>query len=57
VRARGTDSGTGQFGHAPTGKQISIDVIDIARFADGQMIEHWGVPDRMSVLQPLGHHT
>jgi predicted ester cyclase len=57
VRARGTDSGTGQFGHPPTGKPISIDVIDVARFADGQMIEHWGVPDRMSVLQQLGHHA
>ena len=57
VRARGTDSGTGQFGHAPTGKPISIDVIDVARFADGRMVEHWGVPDRMSVLQQLGHHT
>ena len=57
VRARGTDSGSGQFGHPPTAKQISIDVIDVARFADGQMVEHWGVPDRMSVLQQLGHHT
>ena len=57
VRARGTDSGTGQFGHPPTGKPINIDVIDVARFADGQMIEHWGVPDRMSILQQLGHHA
>jgi predicted ester cyclase len=32
-------------------------VIDVARFADGQMIEHWGVPDRMSILQQLGHHA
>lgn len=55
VRARGTDKGTGQFGHPPTGKPISIDVIDIARFEDGRMVEHWGVPDRMSVLQQLGH--
>jgi len=36
VRARGTDSGTGQFGYPPTGKPISIDVIDIARFAEGR---------------------
>jgi predicted ester cyclase len=57
VRARGTDSGTGQFGYPPTGKPISIDVIDIARFADGQLVEHWGVPDRMSVLQQLGHQA
>jgi predicted ester cyclase len=56
VRARGTDSGTGQFGHPPTGKPISIDVIDIARFVDGRMVEHWGVPDRMSILQQLGQH-
>jgi predicted ester cyclase len=56
VRARGTDNGTGQFGHPPTGRPISIDVIDVARFADGQMVEHWGVPDRMSILQQLGHH-
>jgi predicted ester cyclase len=57
VRARGTDSGTGQFGHPPTGQPISIDVIDVARFVDGRMVEHWGVPDRMSVLQQLGHHA
>lgn len=57
VRARGTDNGTGQFGYPPTGKPISIDVIDVARFADGQMVEHWGVPDRMSLLQQLGYHA
>jgi SnoaL-like polyketide cyclase len=57
VRARGADSGTGQFGHLPTGKPISIHMIDVARFADGRMIEHWGVPDRMSILQQLGHQA
>lgn len=57
VRARGTDNGTGQFGRPPTGKPISIDVIDVARFVDGHMVEHWGVPDRMSILQQLGHHA
>ncbi|WIM99477.1 ester cyclase [Actinoplanes oblitus] len=57
VRARGTDSGTGQFGHPPTGRPVSIDVIDVARFVDGRMVEHWGVPDRLSVLQQVGHHA
>ena len=57
VRARGTDNGTGQFGHPPTGRPISIDVFDVARFADGRMVEHWGVPDRMSTLQKLSHHA
>jgi predicted ester cyclase len=32
-------------------------VFDVARFADGRMVEHWGVPDRMSILQQLGHHA
>ncbi|GGR13108.1 hypothetical protein GCM10010168_33610 [Actinoplanes ianthinogenes] len=57
VRARGTDTGTGQFGHPPTGRPVSIDVIDVARFVDGRMVEHWGVPDRFSVLQQVGHHA
>jgi predicted ester cyclase len=55
VRARGTDSGTGQNGFPPTGKPISIDVIDIARFEGGRMVEHWGVPDRLGVLLQVGH--
>ncbi|HEY6797128.1 MAG TPA: hypothetical protein VI248_20850 [Kineosporiaceae bacterium] len=38
-------------GPPPADRQlISIDVIDLARFADGQMIGHWGDPDRMLVL-------
>lgn len=50
----GTDTG-GQLGRAPTGKPFAITVIDIIRFADGQAIEHWGVPDRFGLLQQLGH--
>jgi predicted ester cyclase len=52
-RGRGTN--TGPFtGQAPTGKKIEIDVIDIARFEDGMMVEHWGVPDRFALLLQLG---
>ena len=41
---RGTHRG--QFQDlAPTGKQISVTGIDILRFADGKLIEHWGVMD------------
>ncbi len=30
------------MGNKSTGRKIRIDVIDIARFADGKIVEHWG---------------
>ena len=45
----------GQFGPMPpTGKKIEITVIDIMRFRDGKLIEHWGVPDRLAAMEQLG---
>ena len=52
--ATGTDDG-GQLGFPPTGKTFGINVVDVARYEDGKMVEHWGVPDRLSLLQQLGH--
>jgi ketosteroid isomerase-like protein len=37
-----------------SGKPVSIDVMDICRFADGKLVEHWGVPDRFALLHQLG---
>jgi predicted ester cyclase len=37
-----------------SGKPVTIDVIDICRFADGRLVEHWGVPDRFALLHQLG---
>lgn len=54
VWATGTDDG-GQLGFPPTGRTFGINVIDVARFEEGKMVEHWGVPDRLSLLQQLGH--
>jgi predicted SnoaL-like aldol condensation-catalyzing enzyme len=52
-RARGTQ--TGDFlGVPPTGKAVAIEVIDICRFVDGTIVEHWGVPDRLGVLEQIG---
>jgi ketosteroid isomerase-like protein len=31
-----------------SGKSVAIDVIDVCRFADGKLVEHWGVPDRFA---------
>jgi predicted ester cyclase len=53
MTARGTQKG--QIGPMPaTGKRIEITVIDIMRFKDGKLIEHWGVPDRFAMMEQLG---
>jgi predicted ester cyclase len=52
LRARGTHTGP-VFG-GPTGRTFDINVIDICRFSDGLIVEHWGVPDRLAQMQQLG---
>jgi predicted ester cyclase len=52
-RARGTNEGS-VMGRDPTGKSMEVDVIDIARFENGKIVEHWGVPDRLGILLQLG---
>jgi predicted ester cyclase len=55
--ARMTATGThdGPFmGNPPTGRTMRICVFDVVRVADGRMVEHWGVPDRLGVLSQLG---
>ncbi|WP_298256816.1 ester cyclase [Bradyrhizobium sp.] len=37
-----------------SGKTVTIDVIDICRFADEKLVEHWGVPDRFALLHQIG---
>jgi predicted ester cyclase len=52
-RARGVNTGS-IMGNPPTGKACEIDVIDVARFRDGQIVEHWGVADQLGMLIQLG---
>jgi predicted ester cyclase len=53
MTARGTQKGAlGPI--PPTGKRIEITVIDIMRFKEGKLVEHWGVPDRFAMMQQLG---
>jgi len=57
VCARVTTTGTqdGEFmGMPPSGKQVEVEMIDIVRVADGQVVEHWGVMDSMTMMQQLG---
>jgi steroid delta-isomerase-like uncharacterized protein len=50
-----TGTQKGEFmGVPPTGKRISIDVIDIVRIAGGKYVEHWGVMNSMAMMQQLG---
>jgi predicted ester cyclase len=49
---RGTHRG--EFaGMKPTGRQLSITEINISRFRDGKMVEHWAVLDEASMLRQL----
>ena len=53
MKARGTNGGS-IIGKPPTGKKMEIDVIDICRIREGKIVEHWGVPDQLSMLEQVG---
>ena len=53
IRATGTNDGP-MWGRPPTGRPIDITVMDVMRIADGRMVEHWGVADRLAVLKQIG---
>ncbi len=42
------------FGVAPTGQAVTIDIMDVCRFQNGKIVEHWGVPDLFSMMMQLG---
>jgi steroid delta-isomerase-like uncharacterized protein len=57
VVTRYTSRGTlkGAFiGIPPTGKQITVSSIIIARIVDGKIVEEWGLDDQMGMIQQLG---
>ncbi len=53
LTGRGTDT-KGIMGHAPSGRSFTITVIDVCRFENGKIVEHWGVPDRFHQMAQLG---
>ncbi|HEV8401569.1 MAG TPA: ester cyclase [Candidatus Limnocylindrales bacterium] len=53
IRATGTNDGL-LWGRPATGRPIDITVMDVMRVADGRMVEHWGVADRLAVLKQVG---
>lgn len=53
-RFYGRGTNTGPFFGPPSGKHVELTVIDVATVVNGRITEHWGVPDRFSLLQQTG---
>jgi predicted ester cyclase len=53
ITARGTHRGP-FMGRPATERSFAIAVIDICRFENGKVVEHWGVADRLSMMAQLG---
>jgi predicted ester cyclase len=53
ITGRGTHKGP-FMGIAATGKPIVVTVMDVCRFENGQIVEHWGVADQLAVMAQLG---
>jgi len=53
VSLRGTHKGD-FMGVPATGRSVEMDSIDIMRFADGKLVEHWGQGDVVGLMQQLG---
>ncbi|MBI4672180.1 MAG: ester cyclase [Chloroflexi bacterium] len=46
---------TGSFAGMPaTGKQVTVEGIDILRVEGGKIVEHWGQYDQLGMMQQLG---
>jgi predicted ester cyclase len=53
ITARGTHQGP-FMGFAPTDKSIVVAVMDVCRYENGQIVEHWGVADQLAVMAQIG---
>ncbi len=49
----GTHKGVLQ-GMAPTGRAVRVEGFDLVRVADGRIVEGWGLPDMLGLMQQLG---
>jgi predicted ester cyclase len=36
-----------------SGNSVTMSVMDVCRFENGMMVEHWGIPDRFALLHQL----
>ena len=42
------------FGIEPTGKQITVGLVDVIHIENGKFVEQWGGPDMLDLIQQLG---
>ena len=50
---RGTHQGA-FLGLTPTGRSVTVSLVDVMRVENGQLVEHWGGPDLLNLAQQLG---
>jgi predicted ester cyclase len=53
ITARGSHQGP-FMGVPPTGKPFAITVLDVCRFENGKVVEHWGVADQLALMAQIG---
>ena len=53
VEVRGTHQGA-FMGAAPSGRDVSFLVLMMNRVEDGKIVLHYGLPDWMAILPPIG---
>jgi len=54
-RLVGEGTHQGPLGPLPgSGKHVTVDVVDVCRFHDGRIAEHWGVADRLGIMEQVG---
>ena len=50
-----TGTHLGDFmGVPPSGKRVTIRVMDFVRYEDGKVVEHWNIVDQLGLMQQLG---
>jgi predicted ester cyclase len=41
------------MGIPPSGRSVSMGLIDIVRISDGRVVEHWSMGDTLGLMQQL----
>ena len=53
-RWRGVNSGSMGEGMPATNKAIDVHTVDVLRFENGKVVEHWGYMEEMKMMEQLG---
>lgn len=51
---RATGAAGAWFGVPPSGNRVEFRVMDLVRYRDGQLFEHWAVADAVTLLRQTG---